>query len=484
MFYPEAVAVIGASSNPQKWGFGILHNLIQGGYKGRIFPINPSQKEILGIKCYPSVSSVPYKIDLAVIVVPPEKVFNCVIECGEKGVGSLVIITAGFAESGERYRKYQEDIAQEIKKYGMLAIGPNCQGIMCTQSNLFAQFVWLFPAPGKISIISQSGNVGASLIGRGIFYGIGFGKFISSGNEAVVKSSDLLEYLAEDQDTSVIMAYIEGVGEGEKFFKALSKTTPKKPVIILKGGTTDAGNKACASHTGVMAGQESIFSSACRQAGAILVDNLDDLFYASVTLAHQPLPKGDRVGILTWGGGWGVIAADSCVRQGLKVPPLPEDVIEKISHFLSYRWSHNNPVDLAASGGRDALSKALEVMIKSDAFDGIIQLGIGVSSFMRYIADSSFFFNSPDRAKLRKIMIEYAIKQDEEMSRKIIELSFENSKPVLCASDTASTPSPDNVAWQILKEKGMLIYPTPTHASKAFAWLVRYSEFLKKRANS
>jgi acetyltransferase len=477
LFHPEAVAVIGASATPGKWGFGILHNLIQGQFPGPIYPINLKEKEILGRRAYPSLAEAPGPVDLAVIVVPPDKVISAVQDCGRKGVGAVVIITAGFGEVGPEEMRLQQELARVIQATGMAAIGPNCQGVMSAQAKLFAQFLWIFPAAGKISIVSQSGNVGGSLMGRGLAFGIGFSKFISSGNEAVTKCHELIAYLGDDPETDVIMSYLEGVSEGQAFFQALRRVCPKKPVVILKGGVTAAGSKACASHTGVLAGESNLFFSACRQAGATIVDNLDDLFYTAVTFASQPLPKTNRVGIITWGGGWGVLAADACVQEGLAVAPLPPGVIEQLNEFLPSRWSHNNPVDLAAGGGPGVLSRTLEIMARDPAFDGVVQLGIGISSFLRFMTASSFYFSHPDRVKVREMLMKAAVEADIKFPEKVMRLSRETGKPILSASDTASTPGEDNVVMQTFRQEGKIIYPTPFHAARCLGHLARYARF-------
>ena len=480
LFHPQSVAVIGASARPGKWGFGILHNLIQGQFPGPIYPINIKEQEILGRRAYPALADAPGPVDLAVIVVPPEKVIPAVQECGRKGVGAVVIITAGFGEVGAEEMQAQEELSRVIAATGMVAIGPNCQGILNTQAKLFAQFLWIFPPAGKISIVSQSGNVGGSIMGRGMAFGIGFSKFVSSGNEAATRCHEIIEYYGDDPDTDVIMAYIEGVPQGREFFQTLGRVSPKKPVVILKGGITAAGSRACASHTGILAGEGGLFHAACRQAGAVLVDTLDDLFYTAVTFAGQPLPQSGRVGIVTWGGGWGVLAADACAREGLEVAALPAEAIAELNAFLPSRWSHHNPVDLAAGGGPGVLSRALEILVKSPAFDGIVQLGIGVSSFMRLMTKTSFFFGEPEREKIREVMIASAVEMDRKFSEKVLELSRETQKPILSASDTASTPSDDNVVMQIFRRENKLIYPTPFHAARCLGHLARYAAYRRK----
>lgn len=481
MFYPESVAVIGASASPEKWGFGILHNLIQGKFPGKIYPINPIREQILGVPCHKKLSDVPGPVELVVLVVPPEQLFQAVDDTIAKKPAGVVIITAGLGEVDEEGKRKEQEIGRKLKAAEIEGLGPNCQGMVCTQANLFPQYVWVFPKPGKISILSQSGNVGTTIASRGAWSGIGFSKFISYGNEGVTPLDVLLEYLGEDPDTGVICSYIEGVKDGRALVEALSRITPKKPVVILKGGATEAGSRAASSHSGALAGKKEVFLSACRQAGAVIVNDLDSLFYATVTLAHQPLPKSNQIGVVTWGGGWGVLAADECAKQGLELPRLPDELIQGLNGILAYRWSHNNPVDLATSGGNRALMKVLEMVARSPAFDGIVHIGIGISHAARKMTAESFYLSAPEQAGLKDMFIKHSSRSDELLAQKIIDLSGELNKPILVSSDMASIPGPENVAWSVLKEQGRLIYPTPNDAARAMSYLVQYRSFLARK---
>lgn len=255
----------------------------------------------------------------------------------------------------------------------------------------------------------------------------------------------------------------------------------KKPVVILKGGINAAGTRAVSSHTGAMAGSNEIFFSACEQAGAVVVPDLDDFYHASITFAGQPIPKGKKIGIVTWGGGWGVLAADECGRQGLELPPLPEQLSKELGEMLSYQWSRNNPVDLATSGGNRGLIKSLEFVAKNPAFDGIIHIGIGMAMGARKMVEESFFLKKPEQEGLRKIFIEGSRKVDTIIASKALDISVEFNKPVLVTSDMAAAPGPDNVGWEVLIQGGRIIYPDPNTAARAMAYLVQYSSFLRKK---
>lgn len=484
MFYPESVAVIGASANPQKWGFGILHNLIQGNFAGKIYPININREEILGIRCYKNLADVSGPVDLVVVVVPPENLELAITDCVKKKPGGVVMITAGMGEVDEAGKEKEAEIGKRLQAAGIEGLGPNCQGMMCVQSKLFAQYVWLYSQPGKISLLAQSGNVGSSILGRGIWHGLGFSKFINYGNEAFTPVHELLDYLAEDPDTGVIAIYIEGPKDGRAFFKSLSSAAAKKPVVILKGGINEAGTRAVSSHTGAMAGRNEIFFAAARQAGAVVTPDLDDFYYATVTFSGQPVPQGNKIGIVTWGGGWGVLAADECGRLGLELPKLPEQLAKELGEMLSYRWSRNNPVDLATSGGNRGLIKSLEIVARHPAFDGIIHIGIGMHLGAQKMAEESFYMKQPEQEGLRKLWLEGSKKADEIIARKALEISVELNKPVLVTSDMAAAPGPGNIGWEVLNEAGRIIYPTPNVAARAMSYLVSYRAFLARNKSS
>ena len=481
MFYPESVAVVGASANPQKWGFSALHNLLQGKFPGKIYPVNLSRDQILGVPCYKTLGEIPGKVDLVMIIVPPENLTQAIDDTIRKRAAGVVVLTAGLGEVSEDGKQKEAELAAKLGAAGVEGLGPNCQGIFCTQSRLFAQYVFLFPEAGKISLLSQSGNVGASTVGSCLFHGVGFGKFINYGNEAMTPVHELLDYLTLDPDTSVIAIYIEGPKDGRAFFEALGRATVKKPVVILKGGITEAGSRAVSSHTGAMSGRNEIFFSACEQAGAIVTPNLDEFFFAMVTFAGQPIPKSNKIGVVTWGGGWGVLAADECARCGLDLAPLPEDLSKSLGEVLASRWSRNNPVDLATSGGNRALTKSLELVAKDPLYAGVIHIGIGIALGAKAMVDQSFFLNAPEQAGLRELFIKGSAKVDEYIANAVIRLSHELDKPVLVGSDLASVPGPDNVAWRILKQDGRVIYPTPNSAARAMNCLVKYGSFLRRK---
>jgi acyl-CoA synthetase (NDP forming) len=473
LFYPQSLAVIGASNTRGKWGQTYTRNLRDSGYAGKIYPVNPKESSVLGFPAYARLQDIPAPVDLALILLPPPLVPAAVEECLKKRVGAIVVITAGFGELGEAGRRMEEAFARPARAAGVPLIGPNCMGLVNVQANLNAQLFYLRPRPGKISILSQSGNLGGNLIRKGMSDQIGFAKFVSSGNEAVTTGEELLEYFAEDPETEVLLVYVEGVKDGRRFLDAARRLTERKPIVLLKGGSTEVGGKACASHTGAMAGEREVFAAVCRQAGILQVDDLDDLYYAGAALAANPLPPGDRIGIVTEGGGLGVIAADACAAQGLTVAPLPAEMIAAFDRFMPGRWSRNNPVDTAAGEGK---FQALEIMIRSDYFDGIIQLGIaGAGATLQTLRSKpAGELRAEDRARLGRM--EQRVVEEMEEAKRLVELCRETQKPIICADQVATlAPVSGNPVLEYLSSQGMLVCRHSSQAAKVMSDLCRYA---------
>ena len=376
LFEPRSIAFLGASRDPQKWGFRILANIRTGKFEGKIYPVNPKGGEILGLKVYGSVGEIPETPDLAVIVVPPTSVVDAIKECTNKGIQAGVVITAGFAEIGKEGAKIQHDMVKAAQSGGMILVGPNSFGILNPSSKLHSQMPPIFPYPGPIAVLSQSGNLVATVARMVMAKGFGCSKGISSGNEAVLHSDDYLEYLADDPQTKVILSYIEGFKDGHRFFETAKKVTRKKPVIMLKAGETPAGARAAKSHTASLAGSDTLFEAMCKQAGITRVRNLEEFVNTGLAFLCHPLPQGRRVGIVTAGGGWGVLAADACAKLGLDVISLPDNTLRELDSFLPAWWNRGNPVDLVAGAFGDAMMKSVEVIMRCPVVDGVIMMGL------------------------------------------------------------------------------------------------------------
>jgi acetyl coenzyme A synthetase (ADP forming)-like protein len=376
-FNPKVVAVVGASRRPGKVGYELLRNLRES-FKGRLYVVNPEAKEILGVPCYPSLSDVPDDVDVAVVVVPAEKVIDVAEEAGRKGVKGLIVISSGFKEVGPEGAERERRLVEVVRRYGMRLIGPNCVGVYVPKSGMNTLFLSRerqgYPGHGFIAFASQSGAFGSAVLDWAAMRGIGISKFISYGNKADVDEVDVLKYLVEDEDTRVITLYIEGVERGREFFSTLREVTKYKPVVVLKSGRTEAGARAAASHTGSLAGSDAVYDAAFKQCGAIRAYGMEELFDIAMALGMQPPAAGDRVTVLTVGGGSGVMATDALADLGLRVPRLSDDTVAKLRKVLLPFASPYNPVDVTGSAVDEHLVEAIEIILKSGEVDAVMWL--------------------------------------------------------------------------------------------------------------
>lgn len=474
LFYPQSVAMFGATSDVRKWGFALFHNLLKGGFPGPMYPINPGKDEVFGVRAYKSLADTPGPVDLAIITIPPEIVINVISQCAQKGVRAAVINTAGFGETGEKGKAVEDEIAKIARAAGIVMIGPNSQGIMSASGKLFPQMMGVQPAGGRISMASQSGNIGGTLMGWGRKWNAQLGKFISAGNEAVTTCADLIKYFGHDPDTSVATAYIEGVRDGASFFRAVKETARKKPIVILKGGRTAAGRGAAKSHTGAIAGEAELFDAACRQAGAIVARSLEELFDLSAAFTGLPLPRGNRIAILTQGGGWGVLGADAASALGLDVVALPDDAISKLDQVLPDRWSRRNPVDLAAGGGRGIMEKCLEILLDCQNVDAVVMLGMGPAAVLKWnMSDSPV--HTPER------VIELSARADaieDNITHFTIDSMRRTGKPIVCSSDVVGSPfESESSAARIMRDEGLVMYGSPERCVRVISALATYSKY-------
>lgn len=376
IFKPNSIAMVGASNVPSKWGSFLLVNLLAGGYpREKIYPINPRQKEIHRIPAYPSLSALPLVPDLAIITTPASTVRDVLEECARLGLRHVVVISSNFSEVGPEGAQLEMQLIELAKEHGLVVVGPNTMGIVNAGWKLFAVGAPMQLRPGRISFISQSGNVGANMLGWTMNQGIGFAKFVGSGNEALLQAEDFIEYFGEDEDTGLILAYLEGVDDGRRFMEIVSKTTLEKPVIVLKSGRTEEGSKAAMSHTGSLAGSDQIYDAAFNQSGAIRAETSQDMLDLAKSFERLPLPSGNRMGVLTLGGGWGVLATDALAGAGLKLAELDENVMRVCDELLPPFWSHGNPVDLVGNIYMEVHIAILEAMAASPEIDAIIALG-------------------------------------------------------------------------------------------------------------
>jgi len=464
LFAPDSVAVIGATNIPGTWGFGTMRHLLES-VNRNIYPVNPTVSEVLGIATYGSVLDIPSPIDLAVIVVPASQVPAVLQGCVQKGVRAAVIISAGFAETGEQGYELENELVRVARQGGIRFIGPNCMGHADTSSRL-CTLAWSDGiTAGPVGIISQSGNYGGQMMRAGMALGIGFSKFISTGNEADLRLEDYLEYLAQDQDTSVITAYIEGLREGRRFFQLAKRTTTRKPIIVVKAGVTKESARAVRSHSGALAGSDAVYNAAFRQAGVIRVQDDDEMCDVLTALLNQPLPKNDRIGILTIGGGLGVVAAQDCEQEGLRVAPLSPSTMEKLNTYLPSRWSHGNPVDTAGmvAANRVPFFSSLLALIEDENIDAVLLL-------------APMIFNSEQLSVFQNINNKEAVaflEIQKENFVKVKERAKECGKPIFVASSLI-----DEEASSFLHREGIPAYHNPRRAARVLRHLAWYNHYL------
>ncbi|MBN1440393.1 MAG: acetate--CoA ligase family protein [Anaerolineales bacterium] len=368
-FAPKSVAIVGASTQRTKVGFEILENMIEAGFPGKVFPVNNKADEILGLKCYPDLPAIGEVPDLVVIVVPAPVVPAIMLQCGKLGVKAVIIITAGFKEVGKEGLALEQRITQTASQYGIRVIGPNCLGIIAPSRKINASFGGSLPAAGGIGYLSQSGALLAAILDMANASGIGFSKLISIGNKIDVNELDLIAALGDDPETKVIAGYLESISDGNMFVRRAEQVSNVKPILLIKSGGTAVGAKAASSHTGSLAGGETAYEAGFERAGIIRCPSIDKQFDYAEAFAVQPLPKGNRVAIITNAGGPGIMAADAVEREGLGFTQLAHATMDKLESFLPAAASVHNPVDILGDALADRYEQALDTVLDDPGVD-------------------------------------------------------------------------------------------------------------------
>ncbi len=449
-FNPESVAVIGASQEEGKLGYVILKNVISAGYKGKVYAVNPKADEILGIKSYPSVLDIPGPVDQAVFVVPAKAVNKAMEECGKKGVKGAVVITAGFKEVGGEGVAREEELKRIAKEYGIRVIGPNCLGVMDTISSLYASFAPFMPEKGRVAFTSQSGALCSAILDWARAEGIGFSHFISIGNKADVDEVALIEAWRDDDDTAVIMAYIEGLGDGQEFMRIARDVTSHKPIIALKSGRTSAGSKAASSHTGSLAGADAAYDAAFKQSGVIRADTIQQLFDYSNVFAFSPVLRGNRVAIITNAGGPGILTTDNASKAGFVLPDLSEKSIEYLRENLPPVASLHNPIDVVGDARTDRYYHALKAALEDENIDGAIVL------------------LTPQVQ---------AVEEIKPIAQAIVDLAKAHDKPVLTSFMGSDSVAP---GVKILNENHIPNFMYPERAVEAMQAMLKYRQWVSR----
>lgn len=375
-FEPASIAVVGVSRKPGQIGSAIFQNIRAAGYPGALYPVNPSATQIDGYRSYPSVTAIDGEVELAVIAVPAPLVESVVDDCIQKGVKALLVITAGFGETGLEGRRREDVLVEKIRSAGIRMVGPNCMGLLNTAHNLNATFAPVYPPKGSVAISSQSGALGLSVLDYARRLNIGVSSFVSVGNKADVSVNDLIQYWAEDPATRVILLYVESFGNPRKFSQLAQMIGKRKPIVAVKSGRSKAGARAASSHTGALATSDNVIDALFKQSGVIRTDRLEEMFDVAALLAHQPPPAGRRVAILTNAGGPGILAADVCEAEGLQLPHLSDATVAGLREFLPSSASVANPVDMIASATADDYRRAIKLILADENIDSLIVIFI------------------------------------------------------------------------------------------------------------
>ena len=376
IFRPRSIAVIGASPRRGSIGHEILHNLIEHDFQGVVFPVHPTARVIHSIKAHPTVLDIPDPVDLAVVVVPYRHVLQVVEECGRKGVRGLVVITAGFREVGGEGIAREEALLDLVREYDMQLVGPNCMGVINTEPgvSMNATFAPTFPPPGPIGFVSQSGALGVTILDHARELGLGFSMFVSVGNKADVSGNRLIEYWGRDPGTRLIVMYNESFGDPRRFTQLARSVTKEKPILAVKAGRTRTGARAASSHTGALAGTDVAVDALFEQCGVIRATTLEELFDFAMAFSNQPVPRGDRVAIITNAGGPGILTADACESLGLEIAPLAEKTRKRLRAEVPEEASVENPVDLIASADAAIYRVALDIVLQDPNIDAAIAI--------------------------------------------------------------------------------------------------------------
>ena len=475
LFSPRAIVVVGASSHPGKFGFVSLHNILSSKFMGKVFATNLQRELILGVQTVASIDELPLnEIDLAFFCTPASANPELLRQCAARGIRAAFIASAGYREAGSDGEKAEHELVQLAADLGMLIAGPNGQGVVSTPVSMCAQIVGPYPPKGVISVASQSGNFVSSFLNYARQTGVGISRAISAGNAAQISVGEYLEWFAQDDETRVSLAYIESVNDGKALESSFSLALKRKPLVVVKGGATDAGSRAAQSHTGALASNDKIFDGLCRSTGASRARTVEEGFDIAATFATQPLPRGNRVVVLTTVGGWGVVTSDAIAQDGvLDLITLPTQLVKSLDELLPPRWSRNNPIDCAGGETRDTIPAILEMVCAHESVDAVIFLGLGIQSNQARMMSEGHFYPGHGLERI----VSYHRRQDERFAEAAAECSITYNKPVLVATEL-SVADPLNPGPATVRASGRLCYASGTRAASALAHTYRYSRFI------
>jgi len=455
IFKPQSVAIVGASNSPRRWGYSTLRNMIAAGFHGRLYPVNPKEEEVQGIKCYPSISAIPEQVDLAVIVVNNSLIAEVIEACIENNVKGGIVITAGFAEAGQDGARLQKMIAGKAIKAGFYFLGPNCWGAWSSEGNVNTIFNSSMLLPkGAVAFVSQSGTLGEYFYNGTQKYGFGVSKFAGCGNQACIKLIDVLEYLTDDPETKVITAYIEDVDDGRRFLEVARRITSSKPLLVFKAGSTPAAARAARSHTAAMTGNDSVFDAACQQAGVIRCHDFMEMFAIAGALCYQPIPRGNRVAIISTGGGFCVTAAEACSKMGLELPEMTAETQDRLrAEMTPFAPPPVNPIDSIGRKGNTSYLNIIEIAASQEYIDGLI-----ITPRMTHL----------NRGRSAGAMIRHI-----EIAEATAVIAEKYKKPLICASEHEL----EGTVFEVYKRRNIPCFDNPFDCAKVMAGMVQYGTY-------
>ncbi len=483
-FSPKSIAIVGASAQLGKWGNFLVTNILSGEFPGPVYLVNQKGGEISGQPVYKSLMDIEGPVDLVAVTIPAKYVRDLIPQMQQKGIENLLVVSSDFAEAGEEGKKLELALVKEAEKAGILIVGPNTMGINNPSEKLYLTGSQVQPVPGSTALVAQSGNMGTQLLAFAEDQGIGIRAFCGSGNEAMCTIEDYMEFFAVDEQTRTVLMYVESLKNGPRFLDAVEAVGKNKPVVILKGGRTEAGGKAAASHTGALAADFTVFEAACRQAGVIMVNSPSDLLDLSAGFSSLPLPKGNRVGIVTLGGGWGVVTADLCNEYGLDVPKLDPAIVAHFDKVLPPYWSRGNPLDLVSDINPEIPLAAIEQLLKWDDCDVVINMGIhGQGVFMKKLRANVLKADPKFSHEFADMMMQQYLGFETMYIKRITELMEQYQKPVLGVSLLT-----DANAQTLYPVEGSpyagVFFQTPESAVKTIARMLEYQTWQQRRFGS
>ena len=466
LFNPRGVAVVGASRNPRKFGHTQVKNLLELGFQGSVYPVNPNADSILGLKCYPRVSDIPGEVDTAIVTVPAPIVPSVIKDCVEKGVKVAVVISSGFRESGEEGAKYEREMVETARAGGLRIIGPNTTGVLCTSTRFTTTFLPVtHMRRGPVAFIAQTGIfAGVMLLHILTAQHFGLSKVVGLGNKCDVDDAEILEYLRGDPETRVVAIYMEGVKDGRRFLEALRRTAAVKPVVILKSGRTEWGSRVALSHTGSMTGRDEIFDAVCRQTGAIRALDFEEMIDYIKAFAFQPLPRGNRVMVMSYSGAGCVTAVDHIVERGLTPATLSDEAVRKLAELYP-RWAspsrhHVDTEPIFEAIGSDAYWRVLEILMNEAGVDAVV---VDVMALPESMSGAAFYAEKEELV-------------DALLSAK----KLAPWKPIVVSISGDREAVDEHVG--AVEEAGFPTYPSIPRAVRALSALCRYAEFRRRRA--